>query len=47
MYLRCSCFSLPLLLCRAFGNPSEGITIGPVKFSKTAELWNGRAAMFG
>ena len=35
------------LLCRAFGSPKEGISIGPVKFSRTAELINGRAAMVG
>ncbi|CAK0785171.1 hypothetical protein CVIRNUC_008377 [Coccomyxa viridis] len=35
------------LLNQAFGQPSEGISIGPVKFSRTAELLNGRAAMVG
>ena len=35
------------LMCRAFGSPKEGITLGPVKFSRTAELINGRAAMVG
>ena len=38
---------MSLYLCRAFGQPSEGISIGPVKFSRTAELLNGRAAMVG
>ena len=41
------CLNMCLNLCRAFGQPSEGISIGPVKFSRTAELLNGRAAMVG
>ncbi|CAL5222884.1 g5312 [Coccomyxa viridis] len=35
------------LLNQAFGSPKEGVTVGPVKFSRTAELINGRAAMVG
>ena len=33
--------------CRQFGRPKEGISIGPIKFSRVAELVNGRAAMVG
>lgn len=32
---------------RQFGRPREGISIGPIKFSRTAELFNARAAMVG
>jgi len=35
------------LLNQASGSPREGISLGPVKFSRTAELINGRAAMVG
>ncbi|KAK9825834.1 hypothetical protein WJX81_000685 [Elliptochloris bilobata] len=35
------------LLNRAAGSPNEGISIGPIKFSRTAELINGRGAMLG
>ena len=30
---------------RAAGEPNEGISVGPVKFSRTAELVNARGAM--
>ncbi len=33
--------------CRAAGEPNEGITVGPIKFSRTAELVNARGAMLG
>ena len=32
---------------RQFGRPKEGISFGPIKFSRTAELVNARAAMVG
>lgn len=35
------------LLCRTFGSPREGISIGPIKFSQRAELLNARMAMVG
>jgi len=35
------------VLNRAAGEPSEGISVGPVKFSRTAELVNARGAMLG
>ena len=36
-----------MLECRQFGRPKEGIRVGPIKFSRTAELVNARAAMVG
>lgn len=35
------------LICRTFGSPREGISIGPIKFSQRAELLNARMAMVG
>ena len=35
------------MFCRQFGSPKVGIEAGPVKFDRRAELFNGRAAMFG
>lgn len=32
---------------RQFGRPKEGVSIGPIKFSRVAELVNARAAMVG
>lgn len=34
-----------ICICRAAGSPSEGISLGPIKFSRTAELVNARGAM--
>lgn len=34
-------------LNKQFGSPKVGIEAGPVKFDRRAELFNGRAAMFG
>jgi hypothetical protein len=36
-----------LAVPRQFGRPKEGISIGPIKFSRFAELVNARAAMVG